>query len=302
MDDLLITGDDAVLISDTKATLHQNFKSKIWGSSRAKPVGAPVEVNQKLTTTEFDHQFGLTNDTLLADPGAYQRLIGRLLYLTITRPDISFDVQCLSQFMHAPKISHLEAALRVIRYLKKNPGLGILMSSTGSTKLQAYCDADWASCPNTRKSVTGYMVTLGDSLISWKSKKQNTISRSSAEAEYMSLASIVAEIVWLIGLFNPLYCDSKSAMQIAANPVFHERTKHIDIDCHFICEKVQQGLVETVYLPSAEQPADLLTKGLSCIQHDHLLSKLGLTNIFLRPSLMGGVEECIDTGQVLSVS
>ncbi|XP_019260263.1 PREDICTED: uncharacterized protein LOC109238284 [Nicotiana attenuata] len=245
------------------------------GLAGEKPVGAPVEVNQKLTTAEFDHQFGLTNDTLLANPGAYQRLIGRLFYLNITRPDISFDVQCLSQFMYAPKTSHLEAALRVIRYLKKNPGLGILMSSTGFTKLQAYCDADWASCPNTRKSVTGYMVTLGDSLISWKSKKQNTISRSSAEAEYRSLASTVAEIIWLVGLFNelgvsltlpiPLYCDSKFAMQIAANPVFHERTKHIDIDCHFIREKVQHGLIETVYLPSAEQPADLLTKGLSCI-------------------------------------
>ncbi|XP_019257850.1 PREDICTED: uncharacterized protein LOC109236082 [Nicotiana attenuata] len=297
VDDLLITGDDAVLISDTKGTLDQNFKIKDLGELKGKTCRGPVEVNQKLTTAEFDHQFGLTNDTLLADPGAYQRLIGRLLYLTITRPDISFVVQCLSQFMHAPKTSHLEAALRVIRYLKKNLGLGILMSSTGSNKLQAYCDADWASCPNTRKPVTDYMVTLGDSLISWKSKKQNTISRSSAEAEYMSLASTVAEIVWLVGLFSelgvsltlpiPLYCDSKSAMQIVANPVFHERTKHIDIDCHFIREKVQQGLVETVYLPSAEQSADLLTKGLSCIQHEHLLSKLGLKNIFLRPSLRG---------------
>lgn len=123
--------------------------------------------------------------------------------------------------------------------------------------------------------MTGYMVTLGDYLISWKSKKQNTISRSSTRAEYMSLVSTVAEIVWLVGLFSelgvsitlpiPLYCDSKSAMQIAANLVFHERTKHIDIDCHFIHEKVQQGLVETMYLPSAEQPVDLLTKGLSCL-------------------------------------
>lgn len=168
MDDLLITGDGDVLISDTKATLHQNFKIKDLGELKyflgiefarskegillhqrkyslalisdvglagEKPAGAPVEVNQKLTTSEFDHQFGLTNDTLLADPGAYQRLIGRLLYLTITRPDISFAVQCLSQFMHAPKTSHFEAALRVIRYMKKTHGLGILMSSIASNKL-----------------------------------------------------------------------------------------------------------------------------------------------------------------------
>lgn len=168
VDDLLITGDGDVLISDTKATLHQNFKIKDLGELKyflgiefarskegillhqrkyslalisdvglagEKPAGPPVEVNQKLTTSEFDHQFGLTNDTLLADPGAYQRLIGRLLYLTITRPDISFAVQYLSQFMHAPKTSHFEAALRVIRYMKKTHGLGILMSSIASNKL-----------------------------------------------------------------------------------------------------------------------------------------------------------------------
>ncbi|WMV28413.1 hypothetical protein MTR67_021798 [Solanum verrucosum] len=128
------------------------------------------------------------------------------------------------------------------------------MASTADNHLTAYCDADWASCPNNRKSITGYMVVYGNSLISWKAKKQETISRSSAEAEYRSLASTVAEVVWLVGLFKELgvqvrlpvhiHSDSKSAIQIAANPVFHERTKHIDIDCHFIREKVQMGIVQ----------------------------------------------------------
>lgn len=161
----------------------------------------------------------------------------------------------------------MEAALRVVRYLSLEPGLGVLMSSTGSNELTAYCDADWASCPNTRKSITGYMVKYGESLISWKSKKQNTISRSSAEAEYRSLASTVAELTWLLGLFKELgvtlqlpvamHCASKAAIQIAVNPVFHDRTKHIDINCHFIREKVLQGLVLPVYLSSVEQPAGL---------------------------------------------
>jgi len=243
------------------------------------------------------------NYKLLSDPTIYQKLVGRLLYLTITRPDIAFTIQLLSQFMHNPNTSHMDAAIRVVKYVKQSPGLGILMSTNVDNQLTAYCDADWASCPNNKKSITGYMVTYGKSLISWKSKKQNTISRSSAEAEYRSLASTVPEIVWLIGQFKelgvqmkmpvPIYSDSKSAIQIAANPVFHERTKHIDIDCHFIREKVQLGLVQPMYLKTTEQPADLLTKGLTCVQHAYLLTKLGMKNVFHTPSLREDVEKLV---------
>ncbi|KAL3361478.1 hypothetical protein AABB24_014391 [Solanum stoloniferum] len=338
VDDLLITGNDHKMIVETKKTLQDNFKIKNLGDLRyflgiefarsdtgnlmhqrkyslklisdmglssSKPVGAPIELNQKLTSAEFDLHFPPAdeNDKLLSDPGMYQKLVGRLLYLTITRPDIAFATQLLSQFMHSPKTSHMHAAMRVVRYVKNAPGLGILMNANVDNQLTAYCDADWASCPNNRKSITGYMITYGSSLISWKSKKQDTISRSSAEAEYRSLASTVAEIVWLVGLFKelgvkmklhvPVYNDSKSAIQIAANPVFHERTKHIDIDCHFIRKKVQLGMVQPTYLKTTEQPADLFTKGLTCIQHAYLLTKLGMKNIFHTPSLREDVEQLI---------
>ena len=180
-----------------------------------------------------------------------------------------------------------------MRYLKGTVGQGIWLKAQSATTITCWCDSDWVACPNTRRSVTGYIVKFGDSLVSWKSKKQQTVSRSSAEAEYRSMASAVAEVTWLIGLFNELnvsiqmpitvWSDSKSAIQLAANPVFHERTKHIEIDCHFIRDKVKTGLIQTEYVHTHQQIADLLTKGLSQAQHLHLLGKLGVLNI-LHPS------------------
>ncbi|WMV38165.1 hypothetical protein MTR67_031550 [Solanum verrucosum] len=150
----------------------------------------------------------------------------------MTKPDITYTVQVLSQFMHKPKESHMLVAIRVIRYIKNAPGLGLFMSSTTSHQLFSYCDSDWVACPQSRKSVTGYMIKFGSSLISWKSKKQETISRSSTEAEFRSMASTVAELSWLTGMFKELgvsivqpidlHYDSKVVIQITTNPIFHE--------------------------------------------------------------------------------
>lgn len=145
---------------------------------------------------EFDQHPGSSNDPEVEDATAYQRLISKLLYLTITRPDICFGVQVLSQIMQHPKASHWKAALRILRYVKKSPRLGVLLKwVTGSTELTGYCDSDWASCPIARQSVTSYMIKLGDFLVFWKSKKQQTVSRSFVKAKYRSLASLVAELV-----------------------------------------------------------------------------------------------------------
>ncbi|XP_047263743.1 secreted RxLR effector protein 161-like [Capsicum annuum] len=157
-------------------------------------------MNQKLTTVKYDTHVGKEDDPELQDVLGYQQLVGKLLYLTITRPDICFSVEVLSQFMQRPKKSHMDVALRVVRYLKGAPGLGIFFKAQEITTMTVYCDSDRAACPNTRRSVTGYVVKLGASLISWKSKKQHTVSRSSAEAEYRSMAAATAEITWLTGL------------------------------------------------------------------------------------------------------
>lgn len=332
VDDMLVAGNDLRLIEQTKEELHAKFKIKDLGQLRfflgiefsrsskgilmnqrkyalelieelgltgAKPSWTPLDPNMKLTTAEVDKAGGVTGDHTLTDIGSYQRLIGRLLYLTMTRPDISFAVQTLSQFLQNPKKSHMEAAIKVVKYVKREPAVGILMSSKKENKLVAYCDADWAgaACPNTRRSVTGFVIKHGDSLISWRSKKQATISRSSAESEYRSMASTVSELVWLAALFKELgeelkmpvdlFCDSKAALQIAANPVYHERTKHIEIDCHFIREKIQKGLIRPLYLTTQEQQADIMTKGLFRAQHEYLVSKLGILNVFVPASLRG---------------
>nr|XP_016468589.1 PREDICTED: uncharacterized mitochondrial protein AtMg00810-like [Nicotiana tabacum] len=146
----------------------------------------PIDTNIKLTSTINDKVICTKSQVekdLLVDQATYQRLIGKLLYLTVTRHDISFGVQTLSQFLQQHKQSHMTATLRIVRYIKNQPGRGILLSSKTSNVVTAYCDVDWAACPITRRSVTCFLIKIGDSLGSWKSKKQITFSRSSAEVE-----------------------------------------------------------------------------------------------------------------------
>ncbi|XP_055822208.1 uncharacterized mitochondrial protein AtMg00810-like [Solanum dulcamara] len=170
-----------------------------------KPVATPIDANIKLTSKLYDDHVNQKQEEphdSLIDQAAYQKLIGKLLYLSMTRPDIAFSTQTLSQFLNQPKKFHMEAALRVVKYLKRQPGQGILLSNKSDNQITVFCDADWAACALTRKSVTGYLIKMGKSLISWKAKKQTTVSRSSAEAEYRSMASTVSELMWLLGMLK----------------------------------------------------------------------------------------------------
>lgn len=208
----------------------------------------------------------------MSDPTLYRSLAGALQYLTFTRPDIAYAVQQICLFMHDPRESHFNALKRILRCLKGTLSKGLRMYRSASSDLVAYSDADWAGCPATRRSTSGYCVYLGPNLISWSSKRQATISRSSAEAEYRGVANAVSETTWirtlLLEMKIPLprativFCDNVSAIYMSSNPVQHQRTKHIEIDIHFVREKVAIGQVKVLHVPSAQQFADIFTKGL----------------------------------------
>ena len=227
-----------------------------------------------------------TDATLFSDPQLYRSIAGALQYLTFMRPDLAFSVNCLCQFMHSPSVGHFKQMKRVLRYVKGTTHLGLCIHSSRATNLYAFVDADWAGCPLTRRSTTGYCTFLGSNIISWCAKKQPTVARSSTEAEYRAMASATAELTWLtyllcdigVPLMSPpsLFCDNLSALHLTVNPVFHARTKHIQLDYHFVREKVAQGTLVTTFVPSNNQLADIFTKSLSRQQFIELLTKLGL--------------------------
>ncbi|KAK1420492.1 hypothetical protein QVD17_22136 [Tagetes erecta] len=214
------------------------------GMSSCKPVATPVDTNTKLSATDGDP---FENITL------YRQLAGALQYLTFTRPDISYAVQQICIHMHAPRTSHFNALKRILRYIQGTINFGLTLSKSGISSLIAYTDADWGGCPDTRHSTSGYCVYMGDNLLSWSSKRQSTMSRSSAEAEYRGVANVVSEISWLrnllLELHHPLshatlvYCDNVSAIYLSGNPVQHQRTKHIEMDIHFVREQVRRGRI-----------------------------------------------------------
>ncbi|GJX28486.1 putative RNA-directed DNA polymerase [Tanacetum coccineum] len=246
---------------------------------------APMQWNAKLTQTLIEHGFIQSkSDYSLFTKTRHNSFITLLVYvddIIITGNDVG-EIEKFKAYLNTKfKIKDLDPVidnvteyqkLIVLRYLKNNPGMGIHIVKQPKISLEAFVDADWAKCIVTRKSVTGFCISLNGSLVSWKSKKQNTLSKSSAEAEYRAMASVTSKIVWILKILKDLnweqfmivtlYCDSQAAIKIAANPVFHERTKHLEINLHFVREKFLSGVLRTQKIGSADQTADIFTKGL----------------------------------------
>ncbi|WVZ17679.1 hypothetical protein V8G54_010661 [Vigna mungo] len=241
------------------------------GMTNCKTCPTPVDTKPKL---------GASNDIPYEDPTKYRRLAGALQYLTLTRPDISYAVQQVCLHMHDPKENHMNALKRILRYIQGTIDFGLHLYKSTMGNLLSYTDADWGGCPDTRRSTFGYCIFFGDNLISWSSKRQPTLSHS-------RVANVVSESCWIQNLLLELhcpihkatmvYCDNMSAIYLSGNPIQHQRTKHIEMDIHFVCEKVARGEVRVLHVPSRYQIADIFTKGLPRILFDDFRDSLSVS-------------------------
>ncbi|KAJ9557962.1 hypothetical protein OSB04_012576 [Centaurea solstitialis] len=264
-----------------------------------------IFINQGKYVHEMLKKFDLTSCTPMKTPMApplsldkdskgkpvdvtlYRGMIGSLLYLTASRPDIMYSTCLCARYQAEPKESHLTAVKRIFRYLKGTPNLGLWYSKDSGFDLTAYSDSDFAGCKIDRKSTTGGCHLLGGKLVSWTSKKQNSVSTSTAEAEYVAAGICCAQVLWLRNQLQdydiqlskiPIYCDNTSAIAIANNPVLHSKTKHIEVRYHFIRDHVMNGDIELHFVPTEYQLADLFTKPLDVTRFNMLISELGMLN------------------------
>ena len=223
----------------------------------------------------------------------YQVVIGSLLYIMLgTRPDIAFAVTKLAQFSANPSDEHLKKALHVCRYLAGTKDYRLVYDGRKGEGINAMTDSDWGSDPTTRRSQTGYFVSLASGAFSWTSRAQKTIAHSSTEAEYMALSDCSRQCVWVHQLFGELGYkvkpiqisgDNQGSIFIASNPVVDKRSKHVEIRFHYIRDVIARGLVEVTFIPGEENPADLLTKNLGRVKFEKFRSMYGLHFIKKKP-------------------
>ena len=196
----------------------------------------------------------------------------------------------VSQFLQSPYDSHWDVVIRILRYVKGTSGQGVLYENIVHTQIVGYSNANWAGSPIDRRSTSGYCVFIRGNLISWKSKKHDVVVRSSAEAEYRTMALATCELIWLKHLLQELrfrkneqrkfICENQAALHIASNPVFDERTKHIEIDCHFIKEKISSRCMTTSFVNSNDQLAYIFTKSLRCPRINYICDKLDAYDLY----------------------
>ena len=267
--------EESVFICQKKyaKTLLERFRM-----SNCKSIAIPLVVNEKLKKEDGSNE---------VDASLYRSLVGSLLYLTATRPDIMYATSLLSRFMHKPSQTHFGAAKRVLRYIQGTLDFGIMYERNVETKLFGFCDSDWGGCVDDMRSTSGYVFSLGSGVISCASKKQQTVAQSTAEAEYVSESLATSQAIWLRriledigekqGEATQLFCDNKSAIAMTKNPVYHSRTKHIALKHHFIREAVEDDEIVIKYCNTEDQVADILTKALPKDKFQYFRKMMGVT-------------------------
>eukprot|EP00253_Pinus_taeda_P004625 PITA_04625 len=319
VDDLIFTSNDASLIADFKAVMKSEFEMTDLGFlryflgievdqsengvfiSQDKYVEAVLKrfnmQNSKAAVTPTVVGLKLTKEDSTKDfnPKLYKSIVGSLMYLTATRPDIMRAVSLISRFMERPKETHWQATKRILRYVNGTKGFGILYSSSESFMLTGYMDSDWAGSVDDRKSTSGYVFHMGSGAISWASKKKPVVALSTAEAEYVAATTTACQEVWLRRVLRDLcheqengttiYCDNSSAIALSKNSVFHKKTKHIDTKFHFIHELVNNGEIVLQHCRTEDQLADILKKPSPKKIFDHFRKCLGMQQLKLRESV-----------------
>ncbi|XP_016732652.1 secreted RxLR effector protein 161-like [Gossypium hirsutum] len=223
------------------------------------------------------------------DQSYYRSIVGALQYVVITRPDIAYSVNKVCQFMHNPLDVHFKAVKRILRYLQGTLSYGVRFTRASKFLLEGYSDASWGVDIDDRRSTSRFYIFLGGNPVSWSSKKQTVVSRSTAEAEYRSVAHTATEIIWIQSLLAELcvpippkaliWCDSSATVAVAGNPVMHSKFKHVELDVFFVREKVVAGKLQVGHVPGSYQLADILTKPLSAPMFNRFRSQLRVTSV-----------------------
>ncbi|GJR61885.1 ribonuclease H-like domain-containing protein [Tanacetum coccineum] len=288
VDDIVLTASSEVLLQQIIGSLHQEFAKTDLGPLNYF-LGISVTRNSLgLFLSQKKYAIEILEKAHMVSCNPSRTLVD-------TESKLGVDVQQVCLYMHDPREPHLSTLKRILRYVQGTLHYGLQVFSSSTTDLVAYSDADWAGCPTTWRSTSGYCVFLGNNLLSWSAKRQPMLSRSSAEAEYRGVANAVAETCWLRNLLRELhtllssatlvYCDNVSAVYLSSNPIQHQHTKHIKIDIHFVRDLVTAGQVRVLYVPSRYQFADIFTKGLPSALFEEFRSSLSVRS---PPALTAG--------------
>lgn len=312
VDDLLYTGNDEKMLEEFKSSMKAEFEMTDLGRMKyflgieVVQTNVGIHVSQRKYAAEILTRFKMLgcnavvnpivpgnklgqDDGELTDETKFKQLVGSLMYITTTRPDIQFVVSFISRFMSRPTEAHYAAAKRVLRYLQGTLDYGIWYKRGGIGRMDVYTDSDFAGDVSDRKSTSGYLFLWDGAAVAWCSKKQSIVALSSTEAEYVAASTCACQVLWIRGILEEfglkqeditmIKCDNTSAIKLSRNPVFHGRCKHIGVRFHFLRDLVNEGMIELEHVGTKEQFADILTKPLNREVFLKLREELGVCSL-----------------------